>query len=128
MLTNPKSDNRVPQTHLVFERARNLRPMTPPELITFMQSIVVVEDCWLWTGKRHRHGYGQFNQDGDTAWTHRLSYRHFKGPIPRGFVIDHVCESKACANPAHLKAVTLSQNNLLYHWRRRDAHNLRLPF
>lgn len=128
MLTNPEMDTRKQQTHLVFERARSLRPMTPSELLAFMQMIRVEDDCWLWTGKQHRHGYGLTHQDGDSAWVHRLSYRHFIGPIPKGFVIDHICESKACVHPAHLKDVTLSQNNLLYHWRRRDAHNFRLPF
>ena len=130
MLTNPEPDNRIPQTHLVFERAKILRPMTPTEFVKFMHLVAIngTGDCWTWIGKRHRHNYGQFNQDGETAWTHRLSYRHFIGPIPKGFIIDHICENKACANPYHLKAVTLSQNNLLYHWRKRDKYNLRLPF
>lgn len=132
MLTNQEPDNRVMQTHLVFERAKLLRKMTIIEFIKFMAFVRIQPasegECWLWVGKRHRHNYGQFNQDGDTAWVHRLSYRYYKGPIPKGLVIDHICENKNCVNPAHLKAVTLSQNNQLYHWRRRDAHNLRLPF
>lgn len=130
MLTNPEPDNSVPQTHLVFDRARSLRPMTPTEFVKFMHSVTVNGrgDCWTWVGKCHRHKYGLTRQDGESAWVHRLSYRHFIGPIPKGLVIDHICENKACVNPAHLKAITLSANGLLYHWRRRDALNLRLPF
>jgi hypothetical protein len=100
------------------------------EFVEFMRQVKTngAEGCWIWTGRRHRHKYGQFNQDGETCWAHRLMYRHFVGPIPKGLVVDHICENKDCVNPRHLKAVTLSQNNLLYHWRRRDAVNRRLPF
>ena len=131
MLTNPELPKQeVKQTHLVFERARSLRKMTPTEFVSFMHQVAVngTGDCWTWTGKQHRHNYGLVHQDGDSAWVHRLSYTHFVGPIPKGLVIDHICENKRCVNPEHLKAVTLSANNLLYHWRRRDVHNLRLPF
>ena len=130
MLSNPEMDTRPRQTHLVFERARSLRKMTPTEFVNFMHKVTVngTGDCWTWKGKQHRHNYGLAHQDGDSCWVHRLSYTHFKGAIPKGLVIDHICENKRCVNPEHLKAVTLSQNNSLWHWRRRDEHTLRLPF
>ena len=34
------------------------------------------------------------------------------GPIPFGMVLDHVCRTPNCVNPAHLRVVTRRQNNL----------------
>lgn len=63
---------------------------------------------------------------------HRFSYELANGPIPVGFVIDHLCENKKCVNPDHLEMVSLTENNkrnivrraqfgaLMRHWR--EAH------
>ena len=117
------------RTHLVFFQAHALRKMTPDELLKFMHKVKKIKEtgCWEWQGYRHRN-YGTHHIDNDSCWTHRLAYVHFIGPIPPRHVIDHVCENKCCCNPEHLKAVTLSINNLLWWWRWRDKHNLRLPF
>jgi hypothetical protein len=102
--------------------------MAPTELLRFMQKVQLTKaGCWLWTGNT-RHNYGSWHQDGDSCWVHRLMYRHFVGPIPKYHVIDHMCENKGCCNPEHLKAVTLSANAQLWHWRRMDEYVLRLPF
>jgi hypothetical protein len=37
---------------------------------------------------------------------HRVSYEMYKGPIPDGLQIDHLCRVTICVNPAHLEAVT----------------------
>lgn len=47
-----------------------------------------------------------------TKLAHRLSYEHFVGPILDGLTIDHLCRDRACVNPAHLEAVTISINVL----------------
>jgi hypothetical protein len=49
---------------------------------------------------------------------HRVSYEAFVGPIPDGFVIDHLCRNRRCVNPAHLEAVTQAENARRRGWKR----------
>lgn len=60
--------------------------------------------CWIWTGVLQPNGYTSFNADGQRS-AHRWSYLHFKGSIPKGYHVHHVCRVPACVNPAHLEAV-----------------------
>ena len=41
---------------------------------------------------------------------HRVAYTMFKGKIPEGMVVDHLCGKKSCVNPLHLEAVTTEVN------------------
>lgn len=43
-------------------------------------------------------------------YAHRLSYRHFKGPIPRGRQVCHACDNPPCCNPDHLFVGTRRDN------------------
>jgi len=64
-----------------------------------------------WTAGKGSNGYGQFWMDGAKYYAHRISYTLAYGPIPAGFVLDHVvCQNKACVNPAHLRACTVRDN------------------
>lgn len=67
-------------------------------------------DCWQWIGAKSSGGYGRFYYDGHLREAHRVSYEQSKGAIPDGLVIDHICRTRACVNPAHLRAVTRYQN------------------
>jgi hypothetical protein len=66
--------------------------------------------CWLWTGTVNHKGYGLLGVHGRTTIAHRVVYRLFRGPIPTGLVLDHLCETHCCVNPAHLRPVTRWEN------------------
>jgi len=72
--------------------------------------------CWAWVGKRNDLGYGlmSFRTEGrhKTKRAHRVAFELFKGPIPRGLVVDHLCRHPWCVNPNHLEAVTTAENLL----------------
>lgn len=71
--------------------------------------------CWTWTGTTNRGGYGSFSlgmKDGKrrTDRAHRVAYRLTHGEIPNGMHVDHMCHTKSCVRPDHLRAVTNKQN------------------
>lgn len=89
----------------------DLRINLSDDLFTrFARYADITDDCWLWTGTRTRAGYGHFDFHGETQIAHRVSHELFKGPIPDGFVIDHLCRTHHCVNPHHIEAVTDKQN------------------
>jgi len=71
--------------------------------------------CWLWTGAENGQGYGVIGPGGCSrknphVMAHRLSHEMFKGAIPDGYVVDHLCRNPSCVNPDHLEAVTEKVN------------------
>ena len=68
--------------------------------------------CWLWMGAiSNRMGHGRFAPTRRTlVYAHRFSYELHREPIPRGFVLDHLCRVPQCVNPVHLESVTPGEN------------------
>lgn len=97
--------------------------MTPIERFT-AKYIVNDEGCWEWQGTKAR-GYASFSVGKTKVRGARWSYEHFKGPIPDGEEIDHICHSRSttcpgglacrhrrCVNPDHLESVTKTEHGL----------------
>jgi hypothetical protein len=71
---------------------------------------ISMSGCWQMTGCHDRDGYAQFHRDKKNSKAHRISYEWYKGKIPDGLTIDHLCKNKGCVNPDHLEAVTIQEN------------------
>ncbi|WP_199572697.1 HNH endonuclease signature motif containing protein [Streptomyces murinus] len=84
---------------------------TSPPLERFLACVQKTAACWLWTGRIDRHGYGEFKAEGRKVRAHRWMYEHHSGaPIPDGMVMDHLCRTRNCVNPAHLEVTTVREN------------------
>lgn len=60
--------------------------------------------CWLFAGATDDKGYGLVSSRRGSAplKAHRVSYEYHHGPIPRGLLVCHKCDTPACVNPEHL--------------------------
>lgn len=66
--------------------------------------------CWSWLACTNHAGYGVIRFEQKNYLVHRLVYTLLIGPIPEGLVLDHLCRTPSCTNPAHLEPVTLAEN------------------
>ena len=91
-------------------------PMTERKLQLFEKKIMPVpfSGCWLWLAAVNKSdGYARFNGgDTNTRNAHAVSYEHFKGAVPKGYHVDHLCRVRSCVNPDHLEAVPARINLL----------------
>ena len=78
------------------------------------RTVVTETGCWEWIGAKDRYGYGRmgFQVEGELRYfrVHRISHEVFRSEIPQGLVIDHLCRNRACANPAHMEAISAKEN------------------
>ena len=85
---------------------------TPHYINKFFNKIKFTDKCWEWHGGRGRYGHGVFSIGSKVIPAHRYSYQIYKGKIPDGLVIDHLCCNPPCVNPEHLESVTPHENVL----------------
>lgn len=63
--------------------------------------------CLVWGGILNRpNGYGSMYAWGKLRPTHRIAWESVNGPVPDGFVLDHLCHNRRCAEVTHLRLVT----------------------
>jgi hypothetical protein len=80
--------------------------------------------CWLWQASLSQ-GYGQVTIGGKNHGVQRLFYEQFRGPIPEGLELHHLCDNRNCVNPAHLLAVSSKEHHALHYpskFPTRNAH------
>jgi len=83
--------------------------MSPTEYID-TRTDKLSSGCWVWKGFTTPNGYSHSKLNGVRKLAHRFSYEIFKGEIPEGYQIDHLCKVRHCINPDHLEAVTPQEN------------------
>lgn len=66
--------------------------------------------CWEYNSATYGKGYRTIAINGKNKYAHRVSYEYYRGPIPEGLVVDHLCHNRACINPDHLRVCTQKQN------------------
>jgi hypothetical protein len=72
------------------------------------------DDCWIWIGTQNgkpKKRYGVIRDNYRQKKAHRVSYELYRGQIPEGLVVRHLCDNKLCVNPKHLELGTVSDNN-----------------
>lgn len=85
------------------------------DLLEYLSNkILVGDDHWPWQGEIGAQGYAKayiYRDDRRVkAQAHRVVYELLVGPIPEGFVLDHVCEDTTCVRPAHMEPKTQREN------------------
>jgi hypothetical protein len=82
------------------------------DLARFWAKIQVAGDdeCWLWTGAKHRKGYGRFKVRGKLLLPHRIAYSLSNQDELIDLFICHRCDNPPCCNPNHLFLGTRSDN------------------
>lgn len=65
-------------------------------------------DCWIWTKRRHKFGYGEFKLGRTKVRAHQVAHYLSTGERPE--VVRHTCDNPPCCNPAHLLSGTYLDN------------------
>lgn len=72
--------------------------------------------CWISTYSTASHGYSQVGWQDRGAGKrhvvlgHRAAWVHVNGQVPLGMTIDHICKTRRCVNPEHLRLLPNFEN------------------
>lgn len=64
------------------------------------------DGCIVYTGNALPSGYAQITVKRRKVYVHRYVWERDMGPIPPGFVVDHMCHTKNCIRLDHLRVTT----------------------
>lgn len=95
----------------------------PAEIVRFLKKVQGdwESGCWNWSSARGRDDYSSFFGGSGTVLGHRWIYAKFRGNIPPGLQLDHLCVRPWCVAPSHLEPVTPEENRRRITFRRDEA-------
>lgn len=76
---------------------------------TEVQPMGFTSACWVHS-KPASHGYAMIRSRGRRWRLHVLAFVTYRGQIPEGHEVDHLCRVTRCWRPDHLEAVTHQEN------------------
>lgn len=90
-------------------------PMTREQVIERIDENVYkdpISGCWVYTRSLTPTGYPMacFTAYPHLVNYYRVAYTMYRGEIPEGYELDHLCRVRCCVNPWHLEAVTHAEN------------------
>lgn len=124
--SNPASLTRFGYTSMDYKQLSRFLLKVKPQQLDWHTP------CWLWDGGTHEKGYGRFylglvDNKRVHAYAHRISFEHWIGMPPAGYIVDHQCNHKLCCNPTHLWPETNNNNLRLADqrrpWQRRNQYS-----
>ena len=90
-----------------------MRTRNRPHTVESLLSLTIPDgDCLIWQGASHtQQGYGVVVLMGKQTTAHRAMYQlHTGQPVALDMEVDHMCNNRACINPAHLQLVSHAEN------------------
>ena len=99
-------------TRVVWKNFVSELTLEKPDLDRFYAQVGQpnAQGCELWEGLLYTGGYGRFSVRQTSYGTHRVRYMLERGSIPKGMVLDHLCEVRNCTALEHLELVTPKVN------------------